>query len=442
MKGLCYVRPGWFAWLESITKQLPCETVYVSEHRMKKVIWLGKHFYKNLNISHNIDISISSMEDIIKRCRVLRNINIAEAEKCVKACWVSWAQLIEIEKPNFILSITVDSYIQDILVQVSRIYNIPFVGLTGCFVNGYFRLSQYGEHFYERNVSTEEVNQVLTQLNSPSHVPNFIWLGNSKMDFLKRWLFLKTKKLVYRYKKLFDPLNYEYQTVLKEYCADRFRLSNYYQDFDQLDVDLEKNKICYIPLHCFPEATVEYWTPNLELVDYYNSLYKLVAKLSKLENIDYILIKEHSGALGARPKNVYTTLKQFPKVKLLGVKVSSREIMRNSDYVISWNGTVCCEAALLGIPAFVLGNPFFYMKEYINKYNTIEAMISSIECGNYVRGCQTTLDRNNLVKHVLSSCLVGQFLQKGYKDKNNAIQVAESLYAAISYRLNQNTLTS
>lgn len=396
------------------------------------VEWLGT--YNNTKLPDQKLFSDEEVNEIICRCRYLRNIKNETARHLINASAKKWLELFHSYHPSVICTITVDSYITDVLCRLALKLGVNTVGLTGCFISNQFRSSLYGEYKHHRTPSDEEVNSTLDLLTNPSYTPPFMWNKYSRWSFLKRWLKLHIKKGIYRFKQLSDPYNYEYQTVLRELVADQFKLFNYAESvYRTAPIDpLEDKNICYIPLHYFPEATVDYWTPNLDFVKYYETLTELIQQLSKVESIDEIILKEHPGAFGTRPKKVLKHLSSLKKVSLLSSSVSSKSIVKYAKYIITWNGTVGLEAALAGKPAFFLGNPFFYHDKFMNKYSTISALVTSLKNKTFVTGCSSTEEQKELIKLALSGCMPGKFLQRNYQSQENIEIVRDSVKTLMS----------
>lgn|GEM_PF-6252402 len=439
MKVVSYTRPGLNVWFDEIFQELGKlnntnhSIKYFSEHKLSGSTWLSK--YRTHDKSYFIQREGIDYKGIIKRCRLLRNIEEREAVFEVNQYASIWKMVLDLEKPDFIFSITVDSYIIDLLERIARQKGIPFIGMTGCFINGYFRLSACGEYFKEQTVSASQVARVYEDLLRLDYKPNFLWAKNTQYVFIRRWLIVKIKKMVLMCKQMTDRHNYDYRTVLEECCSDVYKLSNYYTNFDVLSEDnLKKMKFCYIPLHFYPEATVDYWTKSLDLADYGTALNLLISKIEASGTFDLIIVKEHPGAIFTRNRKFYELLKSHPSVKLLSSSIDSNRLLKDAAAVISWTGTVCFQAALQGKPAFLLGDPFFFVEKYMNKYESIDDLVVALQTGNFVTGCKNESDNRDLICYALEGCLPGKCFQKGYLQQENTRQVAASLMKALISR--------
>ena len=109
-----------------------------------------------------------------------------------------------------------------------------------------------------------------------------------------------------------------------------------------------------ITLHKQPESSIDVLGEN------YSNQYENIEKISRtVKNNTYVYVKEHSNAIGDRGFLWYKKIKKLPNVKLIDPYLNSFDLMKKAKAVISVTGTVCYEAALMGIPAFTFGDLFF-----------------------------------------------------------------------------------
>ena len=72
---------------------------------------------------------------------------------------------------------------------------------------------------------------------------------------------------------------------------------------------------------------------------------------------DYTLaVKEHPEMLGLRPPSYIEKVARTPNVKLIDYRISSEEVLKKADLIISTSGTTISEAAFLKKPVIQLGN--------------------------------------------------------------------------------------
>jgi hypothetical protein len=219
----------------------------------------------------------ADIEDIIIRCRLLRAIDKDLAVRLIYSAYHAINDVLVKNKPCYVLSVTVDSYIIDLLARVAKRKGVKFIGLVPTFVDGYFRVTERGEKAINRNVSEEEVNSVLEMLKAKEYKPS--WLA-SDYNAIKRkayrywsrnlikplWFYIYSK-----FKK--DPLNYHYMAsslVAKKYFSITPRLYNCIDSIDSVKskVDSGVYKSIFLPLQMSPEATIDYWSSDTSWIDY------------------------------------------------------------------------------------------------------------------------------------------------------------------------------
>ena len=72
-----------------------------------------------------------------------------------------------------------------------------------------------------------------------------------------------------------------------------------------------------------------------------------------------LYVKEHDVMFGHRPIHFYQSLKEIPNVVCVSPYESGPALIRRADAAVCVTGSFGWDAALLGKPAIVLGEPFF-----------------------------------------------------------------------------------
>jgi hypothetical protein len=122
--------------------------------------------------------------------------------------------------------------------------------------------------------------------------------------------------------------------------------------FDALDsID---GRLAYYGLHVQPENAVDV------LGSYFSDQLKLIKDMRRaLPSDTTLVIKEHPTFLGQRSVRFFRELRRLPNVKLVDYRVSSFDIYRRADVVLTVSGTTAYEAGLLGIPAVTFSRMYF-----------------------------------------------------------------------------------
>lgn len=305
-------------------------------------------------------VSGADRKEIIARCRLLRNIEESVAEDLISACAISILSLLDELKPKFILSLTVDSYVTDLLSYFAAQKGIKYIGLVSFFINGYCRLTTKGEYIKIRSVSDEEVDLIYDRLIINQEKPTFINHYSSAKQIKKMWLKNATMgKLRHVYMRLqrMRSLSHKYcyhywsSEIIAKEKKEKVNLKIFTSDFR------ETPSSCYVPLQYSPECTIDYWIKDPNEINYNQRLLEVLKLLSKL-NLK-IFVKEHPNCLGIRPRNFYKKILAIKNVILLSPLINAQKVIAGTDFTLVWTGTAGIEASLLGKPVVHLGNPYY-----------------------------------------------------------------------------------
>lgn len=406
MAVLCYVRP----WNERQFKLIaehafPNESIhYVSDFPKHRPYFLQEKLVRQFR-QEKEGVSLISTNDIIIRCRLLRNIDSSVAIRLVNSCYKVISDVFDLIKPRYVIGLTVDSYVIDIIQHVAKERGVKYIGLVPLFINGYSRISTRGELNRIREPSDQEIEDVYQRLNVYEEKPDFLNLLESAEQLKALWRKNKTKRylrLIYMtMMRLRSPSYWYCYHYWSSYLMMRFSVEKVsHKIFDELKI--YNGKTCYIPLQYFPECTIDYWVERSEKIDYYQVLLDIVNCLSK-EQIQ-VYIKEHPNCLSIRPKGFYEKLKSIPNVHLISPAVSSSVVINNTDFTLVWTGSAGMEAALLGKPVVHLGNPYYIIDvpgftswdKFIDDHLDIPTIFSE-------------QDRKAILKHVLGGSIQSKF---------------------------------
>lgn len=113
-------------------------------------------------------------------------------------------------------------------------------------------------------------------------------------------------------------------------------------------------KFVLVCLHQQPEASVDvYGRLHSDQGHFVERLVRLIPSTHEL------WVKEHIDALGVRPLAWLRRLGKLPNVRLVDPRLSTFDMVRRAELVVSISGTVSYEAALLGTPAVAVAPIFF-----------------------------------------------------------------------------------
>lgn len=434
MKVLCYVRP----WSETYHKDLcafafpGAQIEYISDFLGHGTVKLAERFYAHYNnqdkvLFYTTGLEPITFEDVYLRCRLLRSLPKQEATKLCHAMWLAIGDIFDDVRPDFVLSITVDSYVIDLIrIQCTK-KSIPFIGLVKCFINNYFRVSSRGEFTRLRKPTRQEVASVTTKLLEERYLPAFVndqgtkerymiraWINQAKT--LLRFIYFSSKRKIVR-----DRLCYHYwanQVIAKQWLSGGFH--SYTGDRlwrEKLKANESKPKV-FVPLQFIPEATVDYWCPNVEMIDYAKILMEAVNTFADKGFL--ILVKEHPGIVGMRDYRLYKAISQHHNVIIIPPQLRANAIIPMCNCIFVWTGTVGFEAALRGIPVIHTGYPYYVSGDHfygVKKIPDLPEVIDHVM--NAHRFHVSNDEQLAMVEFVLSGCLPGNLLYKDWKGKDS-----------------------
>lgn len=447
MKIMCHVGPWSAQQYPAIANAIfpGAEVVVISGHKRCDETGMASRYYDFLKASKGSNGAVSDNDlDMIKRCRLLRAIELELARKHLDSMRLAISEAFDAAKPDLVLSETIDSFLMDLIYAECIKRNIKFIGLVPSFINGYFRVTARGEYNRMRGPSAEEVNRVLSLLEEKNYHPMFLVDSrkNPYFSVIKRWARNLIKPPYFMVKRAIsgERFNYHYwatQIVSMQWFHILPRLNLGNPEWES-ELELVGKPIIYVPLQMFPEATVDYWCNDLDAVDYDNTLLRLIEHFSK----DFhFLIKEHPNVLGFRNPAIYQKLASYNNVVFCSTHVNSNRLVELSDAVLVWTGTVGFEAALRGKPVLALCDAYYMSGR---KFRVITPSTSASEIRDFIE-CETSPlsveEKRCMVEFVLSGLLPGRYTIDGSwnpareQDVQDARRIGESLRVAIPVNL-------
>lgn len=361
----------------------------------------------------------SKDQEHIKRCRFLRELPESEAYLFLLSMKQAWLDVLSETKPKAVISEAIDSYVISTLEENCKKLDIQFIGLVASFINGYFRITKYGELNISRQPSLEEIDIAIEMLLKENYKPSFL-SKNIKIKTLENWTKNIARYFINRIKIVLPKL-WKRNHIHGSFITSRKNLHFIPRFFlgDNSWKDKVKHNnlpIIFIPLQHVPEATIDYWCSNLELINYESCLIGLIEKHN--ESFTF-LIKEHPNIIGFRHPRLYSKLKSLKNTIIIPTKESATHITKICDAVLVWTGSVGFEAALRGKPVITMCDSYYifgdFFKVISNKTDTKILLDFITEMGE---GIITQETQRSMVKHLLSGLLKGN-LYFSKKKKNN-----------------------
>lgn len=393
---LCYVRPWNADQFKYLAKKIEpnSQVVSCSEHVSEDEAGLREGYYRYLKKNTHLtfddvpEISQNDFQDIILRCRLLRKLSKDCARMHVVAMALSIREVFAKLKPSSVYSVTVDSYVIDLLRVFSLINRVEFVAFIGTFVNGYYRVSSRGGCTFNSTPESSFIEVAKAKLLKSDYVPAFNSksLSNPRRSVHRRWA-ANLARIPYFWLKrhlMGDRYNYHYwasQLIAMEQF-NLFPPSDPGTSSWREKLDAAKKPSIFIPLQMFPECTVDYWCQDVGMIKYYDTLDCVIDKLS---NDFHLVIKEHPSVMGSRPANFYRQLRKDSRVTVVPTYTSSNEVLGRADSVLVWTGTVGFEAILRGIAVFGLATPYYASG---NRFMDVSESMDTVKMVRHIEKCK------------------------------------------------------
>lgn len=368
LKILCHVGPWCVEQYRTIAMGVDknAEIQIVSGFKKLDETRLVEKYYDYVSFYNKQELDVDQLYkenlDIVLRCRLLRSLIEKDSVVHVLAMRRAIQEILDAQKPDLIISETIDQFLMDILYIEAKNRKIPFFGLVITFVNGYYRFSAKGEFNIARDVTEDEVYKVLALLENKAYKPKFVKqsLLSTSLSPYKQWAKNIARIPYFFVKRLLtgERYNYHYWASLRT-SIDNFSILPQtgfnHNNWQALIKDTERKQI-FIPLQYYPEATIEYWCASLSVIDYEKLLFETVERLSK----DFcVIIKEHPNVVGLRSKAFYKQLDSIENVIICPAAENSNQIIDAVDAVLVWTGSVGFESALRGKPVLSLCDPYY-----------------------------------------------------------------------------------
>lgn len=318
-------------------------------------------FYKALDAGlRSGELDADDVAEIVDRCRLLRNVDRAQAEKLVHAMAIALAHHIDAFRPDALISQMVDEYVSHTFAVLAKKRSLGYLGYCAGYFPGTSLLlaDAHGRPYNWRAADDLEVSERLERVSGVTFRQTYnLGAGYSWGRHLKSVLRYRVKLLWFairgRVEK--DPWNLHYRVT--PYIAERRHLrdfpgaglfsANWQADLDALRQRRPDAKIIYMPLSYFPESTIDYWVLDRRMIDYAAMIQTIAATLSR---DDIVVVKEHLHMMGARDTNLLKALNGMEGVVSVPPLELSNAVVARSDTVLLGSGSPGIEATIRGKP--------------------------------------------------------------------------------------------
>ena len=329
-------------------------------------------FQKNFMLSGVTSSSLlreDAVVEVIARCRVLRWLDRCVATAMVLAMAEAFSLVLSRVKPVAIVSFPIDRYVSDVLERVARSRGIPYFELTAGVVPETSMLMYRGKLIERSQPPTHDlVHNALDVIADPTYVPTYL-PSNSRFSpfrFLKTYSYFRLRGWAFKAISLLksDPLNLHYVDS-QAFLGHKPRLKDirvtWMFDSEWHDVlqSTDKQRILFISLPVFPEASIDYWIDDLELIDYEALVVEVATAFTEYGFT--VMVKDHPLQFGFRQTKLMEQLKAIPGVYLVPYNVTGSYMLSRSGSHFTTTGTLGLQSALAGLQSIV--TPSYYSND-------------------------------------------------------------------------------
>lgn len=305
-------------------------------------------------------LSQADVDDVIRRCRLLRNLPRPDALRMLHAMAHTLDEYFETNRPDLVLSHLVDEYITHLVSILAARRGILYIAYVYSYFSGYVQVLQGrdGSPLKFRTPAADEAAAICEKYS----------VGDFRQDYAQRpkgtWirqfkgiLRFNLKLAYFRFKRLIenDPLNMHY--LITPYVAEHRRMSDlpgkdaFQSDWRAKLAEYRESgqTTLFMPLAYFPESAIDYWVSDTSIIDYEGKTVEMARILSQSH---CVVIKEHPHMVGSRNPEFYDRLKSIANVLMVPPNEHGTSLIGMTDATLVGAGSAGVEAGLRGKPVF------------------------------------------------------------------------------------------
>ena len=301
-------------------------------------------------------LTAAEVEDIIARCRVLRWQTVRKASAMALAMADAMEAMLEAVKPDVIVSFPIDNYNQDVLARRARARSIPYFEVTASALPDMCMLMHRGRLITsDERPDPAQVEARIREIADPLFTPAYVQ-GQAAYTPARFFRTLGYFRLRAAWFKLYswlrnDPLNIHYldaQPDLGHKARVRdVRVTGMVEtDWQEKLAAFPRNRRVFMGLQVFPEAAIDYWLDDLDLIRHEDFLVEAARRFTAAGF--QIVVKDHPLQFGFRQTGLLDRLKALPDVIIVPYEVSGNAVLAQCEINLTATGTLGLQCALMG----------------------------------------------------------------------------------------------
>lgn len=347
--------------------------------------------YRNRHAARDLSsrlLNEAEVVDVIARCRVLRWLSIRKATAMALAMADAMDAQLEAARPDYVISFPIDNYNQDILARLARKRGLPYFEVTASALPGMCMLMHRGKLITaQAEADPAQVEARIHEIADPLFTPAYVQgqAAYTPIRFLKTLAYFRVRAAffqLYAWARR-DGLNTHYldaQPVLGHKARWRdVRVTGMVEaDWEaRVEAFPMERRVLY-GLQLFPEAAIDYWIEDLDLVRHEDMLVEIARQMTAAGY--QIIVKDHPLQFGFRQTQLLDRLKAFPNVVIVPYEVSGNALLARCGVNVTATGTLGLQAGLLGNVSitgeayYVTGDDFVVLHEWRDLEGLAEAL--------------------------------------------------------------------
>ena len=298
----------------------------------------------------------AAVADVIARCRVLRWLPKRRAVAMALAMAEAMDAVLAEERPDVVLSFPIDSYVSDVLARRARARGVPHFEVTASALPNMTMLMHRGRLITaDARPDAAAVEARVREIADPQFTPAYVQgqTAFTVQRFYKTLAYFRIRAAFFRlWSRLTnDPLNLHFldaQPTLghKARWRDARIAGLVDRDWEErMDAFPVERRVLF-GLQLFPEAAIDYWIEDLDLLRHEDMLVEIARSLTA--DGYQIVVKDHPLQFGFRHTGLLDRLKAVPNVVIVPYEVSGNALLARCGVNMTATGTLGLQAALLG----------------------------------------------------------------------------------------------
>jgi hypothetical protein len=301
-------------------------------------------------------LTAAEVKDVIARCRVLRWLPARKASAMALAMAEAMNIQLDAVQPDYVISFPIDNYNQDVLARLARKHALPYFEVTASALPGMCMLMHRGKLITAKaEADPAEVEARIREIADPLFTPAYVQgqAAYTRARFLKTLGYFRIRAAffqLYAWARR-DRLNTHYMDSQpwlghKAKWSDVRVTGMVEPDWEAKVEAFPKEKRVLYGLQLFPEAAIDYWIDDLDLVRHEDMLVEIARRMTAAGY--QIIVKDHPLQFGFRQTQLLDRLKAFPNVVIVPYEVSGNALLARCGVNVTATGTLGLQAALLG----------------------------------------------------------------------------------------------